>query len=964
MCGGSLEVVDGTSTCICEYCGTQQTLPTAKDELIQTLFNRANTLRLKSEFDKAAEVYEKILQRSETEAEAYWGLILCKYGIEYVEEPDTLKRIPTCHRASYDAVVTDEDYKNAIKYADMVQRSIYESEAVAIDEIQKGIITIAQKEDPYDVFICYKETDENGKRTPDSVIANDIYYQLTHEGFKVFYAAISLEDKLGTEYEPYIFSALNTSKAMLALGTKPEYFNAVWVKNEWSRFLKIMKKDRSRLLIPCYRDMDPYELPEEFAHLQAQDMSKIGFINDIVRGLKKVIVREQETPSTQKTIIQQGAVGTIAIAQIKRGNMALEDHDWEKADGFFEEALNLEPECAEAYIGKLLVRDKMPDFATWLTMQKEKNSAAITERLEACPEDINYIERKTDELQIEGYLHPDFIRKCYEYDRGYESTLSCRKQQRELQLRELESDRLLTRACKYAKGETKRLLDEALGEITLILDKRILTASEEDARSIAQVKEAYAVHLIEADKKAKKAYVNAQERREKQYQDAVAAMEQAFDWNTYTKAQEGLKAMKGYKDSDHLAEMCQKELSRIDEEKRRLEEERRQEHDRQESIRKAQAKQKVKKTRNLIIAITAVAVICIVVLMTVVLPNQKMNKAMDLLNSGNYEEAYALLDELGKDDVIESNKYDRASTLLDMGEYEAAYALLSEIGKTDVINSSKYERAMSFLDAGDYEAAYALFEETGNNDIIEKNKYERAVSLINSDDYEAAYILLDGLDYEDSVEIKNSIKLQYQSVLLAKAEVGSYVVFGSYEQDNITSNGKEDIEWVVAKKDGDDFLILSKKALDCQQYNTSRSRKTLEPIKWENCSLRKWLNSTFFNEAFSSSEREMIKNVTITTQDSGYSTKKTTSTTDKVFLLTSGEMHEYFGYGSPLSDEHNCQNTEYCHAQAEKVHGGGSYWLRSHGDTNSASVGPGVSNYVLVDAYEGVRPAIWISTKH
>ena len=224
MCGGDLEVHEGMSFCTCEFCGTKQTIPTVKDEGLQTLFNRANVLRMKSEFDKAAEIYEKILQRSESEAEAYWGLILCKYGIEYVEDPKTFNRVPTCHRASYDAVTADEDYKNALKYADVVQRRIYESEAAAIDEIQKGIIALALKEDPYDVFICYKETDENGARTQDSVIANDIYYQLKMEGFKVFYAAISLEDKLGSEYEPYIFSALNTSKVMLALGTKPEYF--------------------------------------------------------------------------------------------------------------------------------------------------------------------------------------------------------------------------------------------------------------------------------------------------------------------------------------------------------------------------------------------------------------------------------------------------------------------------------------------------------------------------------------------------------------------------------------------------------------------------------------------------------------------------------------------------------------------------------------------------------------------
>ena len=227
MCGGSLEVTEGASFCTCEFCGTRQTIPTVKDEEMQILYNRANVLRIKSEFDKAAQIYEKILQRDDREAEAYWGLILCKYGIEYVEDPKTYKRVPTCHRASYDAVISDEDYRNAIKYADSAQRGIYEAEAAAIDEIQKNIIALAQKEDPYDVFICYKETDDSGKRTPDSVIANDIYYQLTNEGFKVFYAAITLEDKLGAEYEPYIFSALNTAKVMLAIGTKPEYFNAV-----------------------------------------------------------------------------------------------------------------------------------------------------------------------------------------------------------------------------------------------------------------------------------------------------------------------------------------------------------------------------------------------------------------------------------------------------------------------------------------------------------------------------------------------------------------------------------------------------------------------------------------------------------------------------------------------------------------------------------------------------------------
>lgn len=156
--------------------------------------------------------------------------MLCRYGIEYVEDPVSHKRVPTVNRAQFTSIFDDDNYKSAIKYADGYQKSIYEEEAKAINEIQKGILAISQKEEPFDVFICYKETDNSGRRTRDSVIANDLYHQLTKEGFKVFFSRITLEDKLGTAYEPYIFAALNSAKVMVVIGTKAEYFNAVWVK--------------------------------------------------------------------------------------------------------------------------------------------------------------------------------------------------------------------------------------------------------------------------------------------------------------------------------------------------------------------------------------------------------------------------------------------------------------------------------------------------------------------------------------------------------------------------------------------------------------------------------------------------------------------------------------------------------------------------------------------------------------
>ena len=354
MCGGTIEFNPGDTVGVCDSCGTKQTLPTTNDEIITNLHNRANTLRLKCEFDKAEEIYNKILEKNPDDAEAHWGIILCKYGIEYVEDPKTYNRVPTCHRTSFDAILADEDYKAALANGDGAQRELYEEEAKKIDRIQKDILSIVHNEKPFDVFICYKETDENGNRTQDSVIANDIYHQLTQEGFKVFYAAITLEDKVGQEYEPYIFAALNSAKVMLVVGSKPEYFTAVWVKNEWLRFLKLIKTDRSKLLIPCYRNMDAYELPEEFAHLQAQDMSKIGFINDLVRGIRKVVA---DTDSQEKTVRESVAVNSGNANEeslLKRAFMFLEDGDWSAADEYCEKVLDIDPENARAYLGKLM----------------------------------------------------------------------------------------------------------------------------------------------------------------------------------------------------------------------------------------------------------------------------------------------------------------------------------------------------------------------------------------------------------------------------------------------------------------------------------------------------------------------------------------------------------------------------------------------------------------------------------
>ena len=229
MCGGDLVLRENASVTECEYCGTLQTVPSADSEKKLALFARANRLRYHCEFDKAAGIYETIVAEFPEEAEAYWGLVLCKFGIEYVDDPATGRKIPTCHRSSYESIMTDADFDQALENADSVARKLYREEAKQIEAIRKGILAVSAGEKPYDIFICYKETDESGKRTLDSVLAQDLYDALTARGWRVFFSRISLEDKLGQEYEPYIFAALNSARIMLVVGTDYEHFNAVWV---------------------------------------------------------------------------------------------------------------------------------------------------------------------------------------------------------------------------------------------------------------------------------------------------------------------------------------------------------------------------------------------------------------------------------------------------------------------------------------------------------------------------------------------------------------------------------------------------------------------------------------------------------------------------------------------------------------------------------------------------------------
>ena len=346
MCGGNIEIT-GESHGVCDSCGCEVTLPKLDDDRRAEMYNRGNHFRSRGEFDKAYSAYEHIIAEDGQDAEAHWCLALCRYGIEYVKDPRSGEYKPTCSRVSFEPFQEDRDYLEALNYSEGRTRELYQREAAKIAKIQERYLEISRKEQPYDVCSCVKATEEDGERTQGSIIAQDIYEQLTEKGLKVFFSRITLEDKLSEEYEPYIFAALHSARVMLVVATKPEHLTSRWVQNEWSRYLAMMDKDKNKSIIPVFSGMSPYDFPLEIPMVQGQDMGKVGAMQDLVRGVLKLTGkgtannRQPELYATKENILKR-------IAQ------ALEDEAYQECYNLAEQLLNADAENGWAYYYMIL----------------------------------------------------------------------------------------------------------------------------------------------------------------------------------------------------------------------------------------------------------------------------------------------------------------------------------------------------------------------------------------------------------------------------------------------------------------------------------------------------------------------------------------------------------------------------------------------------------------------------------
>ena len=513
MCGSNLEIEDSITVCKCEKCGTSQTVPDIEDDKELKLFERAGRLRFNCDFDKAAGIYNTITDSYPEEAEGYWGLILCKYGIEYADDASG-KKIPVCHRTSYNSVMDEEDFELVMENSNSESRAIYREEAKIIEENRKEYIQIAESEQPYDIYISYRAKDDNGDKTAVSEIAEHLYNMLTSAGYRVFLSEAALKGKKRSDCEPYIYSALNSANVMLALGTSYDDYNDVWVKNEWNRYLEIAVKNKNKCLIPCYKDVDEYDIPKEFAGLKVCQLGNDDTFNNIIAEIANVVkpesVNQPESQTEPAEEIELEEIEVIEPVDINKlldeGFAAISDKNWKEANKLFFQVLDEEPDNSKAYWGQLLVQQECTnarEMADNLYLQVIGNTSDNTYELE--------IRDRRQEIKDKYPVANLFSEEEYEnlfdvhfnYQSGVENTKSAIAANNEHYI--LSDNELFKRAKQNADAEVEAGIEEFVANVNRHLDEILKNVTEQEQQEIEAARQqetAYFSKLEDAFKKA------------------------------------------------------------------------------------------------------------------------------------------------------------------------------------------------------------------------------------------------------------------------------------------------------------------------------------------------------------------------------------------------------------------------------------------------------------------------------
>ena len=350
MCGGYIELDDERSVYECKCCGSRQTVSSDNEELLKIL-NRANGHRIKGEFAEAEADFRTAIIDYPDEAEGYWGLCLCKYGITYETNGETAERFACSQRTSLDSVFDDINYKNALERCDEEAKEVLKAEAETISALQVEAFRQNGVNASCDVVICYLEKDADGLKTSDAVLSQGIYNELVDAGLKVVLMGSALRERLGSVYNSYVDGALNSAKVMVAVGTSNNNFYASDVRALWGSYIDYADDNDSKAMFVCYKEMGVDELPSEFNGVKAYDAKSHSGLKDLIGEVEHFITAYKKREKNKAFL-------STADTMIEKGFDCIDERSWEKADEILDKAISIYPKSSRAYFGKFLVQQK------------------------------------------------------------------------------------------------------------------------------------------------------------------------------------------------------------------------------------------------------------------------------------------------------------------------------------------------------------------------------------------------------------------------------------------------------------------------------------------------------------------------------------------------------------------------------------------------------------------------------
>lgn len=235
-------------------------------------------------FDDAYTAYSKATEYDGCEPEAYWGMALAEFKVQYIKDGINNRLQPICHEFISRAFVDNKNYQTALKYATDKQKLEYINKAKAIDYIRNKFTELKKSGLDYDCFICVKVTDDETKEpTRDAHFADGIYDHLKEKGVAPFYSEKDIRTATGDDYEARILYALYVSSCMLIVCSKEEYLRTPWVQNEYTRFLSLINNDEKEnsSVTFVFKDNPIEKLPGKNGKIQGIDLGKPDAYNRI-----------------------------------------------------------------------------------------------------------------------------------------------------------------------------------------------------------------------------------------------------------------------------------------------------------------------------------------------------------------------------------------------------------------------------------------------------------------------------------------------------------------------------------------------------------------------------------------------------------------------------------------------------------------------------------------------------------